>query len=99
MHPDEFLFFVFAMSALGAVTKVVLKLIDRRRSDTLGSGTASAELATMREQLSRLEHSVDAIAVELERVGEGQRFTTRLLSERAAQELRAVSPPRQTTPH
>jgi hypothetical protein len=32
-----------------------------------------------------LEHAVDAIAVEVERISEGQRFTTRLLSEEARQ--------------
>lgn len=32
-------------------------------------------------RLERIEQSVDAIAVEVERISEGQRFTTRLLSE------------------
>ena len=34
------------------------------------------------ERLRRMEQSLDAIAVEVERVSEGQRFTTRLLAER-----------------
>ena len=33
------------------------------------------------QRLERLEHGVDAIAIEIERVAEGQRFVTRLLSE------------------
>lgn len=33
------------------------------------------------ERLERLEHGMDAIAVEIERISEGQRFVTRLLSE------------------
>jgi hypothetical protein len=32
-------------------------------------------------RLERIEHAVDAIALEIERVAEGQRFTTKLLSE------------------
>jgi hypothetical protein len=32
-------------------------------------------------QLSQLNQAVDAIALEVERISEGQRFTTRLLSE------------------
>ena len=32
-------------------------------------------------RLERMEQSIDAIAVEVERISEGQRFTTRLLSE------------------
>lgn len=33
-------------------------------------------------RIERIEHAVDAIAVEVERISEGQRFTTRLLSDR-----------------
>jgi hypothetical protein len=34
-------------------------------------------------RLERIEHAVDAVALEVERIAEGQRFTTKLLSERA----------------
>lgn len=34
-------------------------------------------------RLARIEQAVDAIALEVERISEGQRFTTRLLSEQA----------------
>lgn len=33
-------------------------------------------------RLERIEQAVDAIAVEVERISEGQRFTTKLLSDR-----------------
>lgn len=36
-------------------------------------------------RLERIEQAVDAVAIEVERISEGQRFTTRLLSERAAE--------------
>jgi hypothetical protein len=32
-------------------------------------------------RLERMEQSIDAIAVEVERISEGQRFTTKLLSD------------------
>ncbi|MEO5589471.1 MAG: hypothetical protein ABIS03_07790 [Gemmatimonadaceae bacterium] len=32
-------------------------------------------------RLERMEHSLDSIAVEVERISEGQRFTTKLLAE------------------
>ena len=35
------------------------------------------------ERFARIEQSVDAIALEVERIPEGQRFTTKLLSENA----------------
>ena len=41
-------------------------------------------------RLERMEQAIDAIAVEMERVSEGQRFTTKLLTERGAERL----PPR-----
>lgn len=34
------------------------------------------------DRLARMEQAIDAIAVEVERIAEAQRFTTRLLSER-----------------
>ena len=36
-------------------------------------------------RLDRIEQAVDAVAVEVERISEGQRFTTRLLSERVGE--------------
>jgi hypothetical protein len=35
------------------------------------------------ERLERIEQAVDAMAVEVERISEGQRFVTKLLAERA----------------
>lgn len=35
------------------------------------------------ERLEHMEQALDAISIEVERISEGQRFTTRLLSERA----------------
>lgn len=37
-------------------------------------------------RLAKLEQAVDAIALETERVGEGQRYLTRLMTDRAEQE-------------
>jgi hypothetical protein len=56
-----------------------------------------------RQRLERVEHAVEAIAVEVERISEGQRFTTRLLVDRQAASRVAADPraPRggSTTPH
>jgi hypothetical protein len=38
------------------------------------------------DRLAGIERAIDAMSVELERLGEGQRFTTRLLAERAAKD-------------
>jgi hypothetical protein len=53
------------------------------------------------ERLERVEQAVEAIAVEIERVSEGQRYVTKLLSARAQPMLDApLLPARPTdTPH
>ena len=43
-------------------------------------------------RLERMEMAIDSIAVEVERISEGQRFTTKLLSDRQQQQ---ALPPRQ----
>ena len=42
-------------------------------------------------RFARLEHAVDAIAVEVERISEGQRFTAKLLGERAPDAFAALT--------
>ncbi len=57
-------------------------------------------MPALEQRLERVAQAVDAIAVEMERVSEGQRFTTRLLAERAASVVRSAGgPPRADTPH
>jgi hypothetical protein len=51
-----------------------------RRMDRRGSGAAPIP-TEVSSQLAHLSQAVDAIALEVERISEGQRFTTRLLSE------------------
>lgn len=50
--------------------------VKNRRADPAPS------VATTEARLERIEQAVDAIAIEVERIAEGQRFTTKLLSER-----------------
>ena len=52
-------------------------------------------------RLERMERALDAIAIEIERLGEGQRFTTKLLAEPDRRPSSAAPPasPRVITPH
>src|SRR5438034_11229659 len=43
-----------------------------------------ADLAQFAERFEHLQQSVDSIAVEVERIGEGQRFAAKLLADQAA---------------
>lgn len=45
------------------------------------------------DRMERMEQAIDSIALEVERISEGQRFTTKLLSEgKGAAEARPASP-------
>jgi hypothetical protein len=67
------LFFVFVAFPL---TIAFARRIWRR-----GSAAISAIPNDLMERMSRLDQSVDSIAVEVERIGEGQRFMTRLFTD------------------
>jgi hypothetical protein len=42
-----------------------------------------------------MEQAIDSIAIEVERISEGQRFTTKLLAERAGEPGEAMTPARE----
>ncbi|MDB4898385.1 MAG: hypothetical protein JWN53_193 [Gemmatimonadetes bacterium] len=44
-------------------------------------------------RLERMEQAIDSIAIEVERISEGQRFTTKLLSDRAGPAALSMTPP------
>ena len=75
----------FVMCAVIAIGLPIARAI-ARRSDRKGLA-APADTET-RARLERIEQAVDAIAVEVERISEGQRFTTKIMSE-----LRALPQP------
>jgi hypothetical protein len=52
-----------------------------------GRQSAPAQSAESMQRMERLEQAVDAIAIEVERISEGQRFVTRLLTEGSAPAL------------
>ena len=96
MSTEEFKFFltfIGSMTALIAGTRIVLTWIRRPR----GAPALPAELA---ERLERIERAVDVTALEVERIGEGQRFLTRALGERSMPDpARPDSSGRIVTPH
>jgi hypothetical protein len=69
-------FFASAAYSIRAIARafVANKEEDARIENGSGNSLTDARLA-------RIEQSVDAIALEVERISEGQRFTTKLLSE------------------
>ncbi|MFN8582743.1 MAG: hypothetical protein U0163_17425 [Gemmatimonadaceae bacterium] len=59
------------------IVRAVARSIERR-------GLSSEDSREIRDRLQSIELAVDAIAVEVERIAEAQRFSTRLLAERPA---------------
>ena len=50
--------------------------------------------AAVEARLARIEHAIESVAVEVERISENQRFTTRLLAEREPQLIGDGAAPR-----
>jgi hypothetical protein len=61
------------------VTAIARAAVAHRRAAAVPD---AAVVGRIEERLSRIEQAIDAVAVEVERVSEGQRFTTKLLAER-----------------
>ena len=64
------------------VIRIVTLVVTRNRS-----GVSTSQIQQMDDRLSRIEQAIDAMAVEVERISEGQRFTTKLLSERSSERV------------
>ncbi len=73
------------------LSRAVIRWLNRRQ---VANTEAAAIEGRLRERIDTLERNLDTVAVEMERLSEGQRFTNKLLTERAAQERVPVSGPR-----
>jgi hypothetical protein len=80
--PAEIIGILGSLTIIGAVFYPIARALGRRIE---GKPQAAAQVpAGTDARLDRIEHAVEAIAVEVERISEGQRFTTKLLAERTA---------------
>jgi hypothetical protein len=70
---------MFGMIAIVAVGMPLARAYAKRMESGATSRTIPPDLAA---RLERMEQAIDSIAVEVERISEGQRFTTKLLTER-----------------
>ena len=66
-----------------------VRAMTRRVEESARQPQLPADIAV---RLERIEHAIDAMAVEVERIAEGQRFTTKLLSERSGEGVPPRSP-------
>jgi hypothetical protein len=75
--------FVLLLPIVYALTKRILR----------GGKRAAAFVFESSPRLQRMEQAIESIAIEVERIGEAQRFTTKLLSERHAEPVAGHIPP------
>lgn len=90
MRPDPDLLMILSfgtiMVTVVTVARLISKWIDRRARLPQSDGSD--------ERLSRIEQAVDAIAIEVERISEAQRFTTKLLADRNGATVKDSTPVR-----
>ena len=90
MRPDPDLLMILSfgtiMVTVVTVARLISKWIDRRARLPQSDGSD--------ERLSRIEQAVDAIAIEVERISEAQRFTTKLLADRNGATVKDSAPVR-----
>lgn len=68
--------FVAGVVIVKTIAETIIRLRDQNRH---ASNAAMSSVSD--ERIARIEAAVEAIAIEVERISEGQRFTTKLLSE------------------
>ncbi len=88
MSETELIAFMVLVIAITVTIVTVARTFANR-----GAKTPPRELASMDARLARIEQAVEAVSIEIERISEGQRFTTRLLSDRPQGEPVAVERP------
>lgn len=94
-----------AIPAVFLITAFMMKIYLNHQERMKGLSITKLGRTPSDERLARVEQAVEAIAIEIERVSEGQRYVTKLLNERAQPMIEGVPVPvqvqtrRADTPH
>ena len=88
--PAEIVGILGSLTIMGAVFYPIARALAKRIE---GKPNVAQIAPAADARLDRIEHAVEAIAVEVERISEGQRFTTKLLAERSAADATQRSSP------
>ena len=81
----------------GMITGIVITLgiplviVHARRIWKRDSMAMSTSSAPTDHRLERIEQAIDAVAVEVERIAEGQRYVTKVLADRGQERVAAAS--------
>ena len=77
MGPEQLVFIVPVVGMICVTVLLMARWQMKSRPEV-----PPAKLDAIAERLQAIEHAIDAMAIETERISEAQRFTTKLLSER-----------------
>jgi hypothetical protein len=93
-----------AIAVLGVCAVVAISVVSIARAYVSGVEASKKpsrpDLSPdVQDRMTRIEQAVDAIALEVERMSEGQRFTTRLLAERFGDQARVDGGAGQSVAH
>jgi hypothetical protein len=76
-------FAAIGITAIFGITAVMLKMWLSHVEKMKGLSMSKQDRGSIDARLERVEQAVESIAIEIERVSEGQRYVTKLMSERA----------------
>jgi hypothetical protein len=89
---SDLVILIAIIAVVGTSLQGLLKLWLQRSGR---SGTPQSDLKEIRVALGQIQQAIDAMAVEVERLSEGQRFTTKLLAEQTKEVGQISAPIRQ----
>lgn len=96
--PGVIIIMMSGAAATAYTIRTIANAVVRHREEDRRIAESSAT-SVSDERMARLENAVDAIAVEVERISEGQRFATRLLSEQSQRLPPSLQSGKVDTPH
>ena len=83
---------VMAVAGIGIVGWTLVAFTRARHGKAIGPAQTPASLLPLEQRMERLEQATEAIALQVERIAEGQRFVTKLLSDAEHQPPRLGAP-------
>ena len=89
MNEDIIIPIAGMITGIVMVLGIPLVIVHARKVWARDSASAPQDSSMSDHRLERIEQAIDAMAVEVERIAEGQRFVTKLLSDRG-QERAAI---------
>ena len=91
-----------AIAVVFAIAAIMLKIYLTHRERMKGLSISRQGLTSSDQRLERVEQAVESIAIEVERISEGQRFVTKLMNDRSQPMLDGHAIPmtrKMDTPH